>query len=322
MDDIGSARTFVGRHGSDENIIEAVRIVVATAIQHLAVGGHRAALDDEAVRAVQLRQVQGIRRRHITEHNVDAPHHIPDQQIVRAVSVQIAAPADRPPDHSSCFPIHREADAAAQRGCIQRRGKRLVPSEHQITGPRPLIRTKGPQQHIIEAVLVHITGSTHGPANHFAGIRAVEFESAFAIQRRQFNGCRKRIARRIAAVDDIRRTSALICIHGADQYVVQLIPVYISCSTDRPAGHLLRCAVDGKPVRSSQQGGIDRTARFVAAKHDISCARGIVSPHGTNQHVVQAVAVDVSDSADRVPRARTWLAVNYKTQAAVATALW
>ena len=186
----------IGAPGPDDHVVDTVAV-------HVPRGAHRptaqagpseGAVDDEAVFAVQAREIEaGVEARRLAERHVtfaSAAHRRTDDHVVDAVTVHVARGTHRPAAIApKIHAIDGEAVIAVEGRELEAGAKARGLAEHHVTLACAVNAAGiGPactNDHVVDAVAVHVPRIAHREAALVIRIDAVDGEAVGAIERCQ-----------------------------------------------------------------------------------------------------------------------------------------
>ena len=222
---------------------------------------------------------------------------------------------------------HEAADACRYAHEIDRRAESASLAEHHIAVAGLVARARrrsgtvgmaGPDDEVVEAVAVHVTGGGNRHARVIGNIRAVDHEAASTesdvteIDRSAESASVAEHHITAASIDARagRRTGTVGRV-GADDEVVEAVTVHVTGGGDRIAGPIIRIrAVDHEAAnpRSNVHEINGRRKARPAAEHHVAVTgtgararrrAGTVGQVGPDDDVVEAVAIDVPGGGHR-----------------------
>src|SRR5262245_46025660 len=213
------------------------------------------------------------------------------------------------------------AVAGRNRGEVDLRPEAAGMAEHHVAGARMLagvarpIATKCPDDDVVEAVAIYVASRGYRTAGFIARLLAMDDEAAVAGR----NGGEVDLCRKGASMAkyDIAVARIVACVGGAvgvecpNEEVVEAIAIDVAGRGHRLAGVIARVLAmdDEAPGAGRDHGEVDfgREAgglaeHYVAVAGIGACVSGAVAPICSDDHVVEAVAVDVAGRGYRIAR--------------------
>ena len=166
------------------------------------------------------------------------------------------------------------------------------------------LRERRPDDHVVNAVAVHVARSGHGAAAPVVGRRAVHGEAVGAVERAQLERGREageRAEHHVALTGEVA-----VAIRRADDEIADAVTVHVPRRADREAARVERIdAVDGEAVGAVESAKIEGGAEVgLGAEHHVALTRaGSSAGIGlgrADDEIADAVAVHVSRRAHRL----------------------
>ena len=223
-----------------------------------------------------------------------------DDQFGDAIAVDVARAADRAAGFvTRCGTLDHKIGAVRGIGQIDGAGQARR-AKHHIAGALGRVGTRCADDQIVDAIAIDVTRAAHRPAGNVQSRGALDGQIGVS---GEVDGHRKAL---IGAEHHVAGAGTVAAVRGgvrhADDQIIDAIAVDVARAADRAAGFVKsRGALDGQVGVAREVDG--RRKALIAAEHHVAGAGKVtairVGSSGADDHIVDAIAVDVARATDR-----------------------